>query len=138
MQNLSSSEQGKMAGKVATSWIVFILFCCASVAEARLWPWPEDFADVKGRRLGDRFITEEEGDSLAKQDLCFDCHDGSVLDDRELWDPGLHGHRVDIVPEKPLPQGIPLLQGKLYCGSCHLPAGAGAAADPYCHPWSVR
>ena len=59
MQNLSSSEQGKMVGKVATSWIVFILFCCASVAEARLWPWPEDFADVKGRRLGDRFITPD-------------------------------------------------------------------------------
>jgi predicted CXXCH cytochrome family protein len=112
-----------MAGKVSTSWIVILLFCCASAAEARLWPWPEDFSDVKGRRLGDRFITEEEGDSLAKQDLCFDCHDGSVLDDRELWDPSLHGHRVDVVPEKPLPQGIPLLQGKLYCGSCHLPHG---------------
>jgi predicted CXXCH cytochrome family protein len=112
-----------MAGKVSIGCTIFILLLSASIADARLWPWPEDFAEVKARRLGDRFITEEEGDSLVKQDLCFDCHDGSVLDNRELWDPGLHGHRVDVVPKQALPQGIPLLEGRLYCGSCHLPHG---------------
>ena len=112
-----------MAGKVSIGCTIFILLLAASIADARLWPWPEDFAEVKARRLGDRFITEEEGDSLVKQDLCFDCHDGSVLDNRELWDPGLHGHRVDIVPKQALPQGIPLFEGRLYCGSCHLPHG---------------
>ncbi|MGW8323477.1 MAG: hypothetical protein ACWGSD_18180, partial [Thermodesulfobacteriota bacterium] len=96
-----------MAGKASIGCTIFILLLAASIADARLWPWPEDFAEVKARRLGDRFITEEEGDSLVKQDLCFDCHDGSVLDNRELWDPGLHGHRVDVVPKQALPQGIP-------------------------------
>ena len=103
--------------------ILLGVLLAGSVAQARLWPWPEDFEEVEGRRLGDRFLTEEEGDSLVKQDLCFDCHDGSVRDDRELWDPGRHGHRPGAEPRSALPAGIPLIEGKLYCGSCHLPHG---------------
>ncbi|MEW6441539.1 MAG: cytochrome c3 family protein [bacterium] len=103
--------------------ILLAVLLGASGAEARLWPWPEDFEEVPGRRLGERFITEEEGDSLAKQELCLDCHDGSALDHRELWDPNLHGHREGVTPSEPLPEGIPLVDGRLYCGSCHLPHG---------------
>ena len=93
-----------------TSIGLAILWMCLSATEAhaRLWPWPEDFMEVKGRRLGDRFINEEQGDSLVKQELCLDCHDGSVLDHRELWDSSRYGHRVDVTPGRPLPAGIPL------------------------------
>jgi predicted CXXCH cytochrome family protein len=109
--------------KIPAFWILLVLLLSASATEARLWPWPEDFEEVTGRRLGDRFITEEQGDSLAKQELCLDCHDGSVMDHRKLWDQTLHGHREGIEPKNPLPDGIPTVEGKFYCGSCHLPHG---------------
>lgn len=105
---------------ISISVIALLSWCAGASAQ---WPWPEDFLEQPSKRLGEKFITEELGIALQQEELCMDCHDGSVLDNRDLWNPDRFGHRVGIVPSKPLPQGIPLSDGKLYCGSCHLPHG---------------
>lgn len=63
---------------------------------------------------------------------CLQCHDGLVLDSRELWDPARKHHPVNIKPEGTIPAFFPLDdQGQLTCRSCHSPHGTveEAAAD---------
>ncbi len=55
---------------------------------------------------------------------CLSCHDGLVLDSREVWDPARKHHPVGVVPEKPLPEVFELdAEGKLACTTCHSPHG---------------
>ncbi|MCA9493564.1 MAG: hypothetical protein KC621_26715 [Myxococcales bacterium] len=66
---------------------------------------------------------------------CAQCHDGLVLDGREVWDPRREHHPVDVVPEGDVPAFFPLdEQGRLTCRTCHSPHGvvdeAGDEAAP--------
>lgn len=63
-------------------------------------------------------------------DTCLQCHDGLVLDDREVWQRSLFSHPVDIVPDTEVPAFFPLdEQGQLRCTTCHSPHGAAEAAQ---------
>lgn len=56
--------------------------------------------------------------------MCLSCHDGSMADDRLTFLGFDHfSHPVDKeVPEDfKMPEGFPLKDGKLYCGTCHTP-----------------
>lgn len=62
---------------------------------------------------------------------CFQCHDGLVLDSREVWDPGRKHHPVGIKPERALPEVFKLdAEGKLVCTTCHSPHGVVDASSP--------
>lgn len=55
---------------------------------------------------------------------CLECHDGFVNDDREVWDPDLSHHPVDIEPIEKPPAFFPLDEtGKIVCETCHSPHG---------------
>ncbi|MCK5614256.1 hypothetical protein KAR91_70980, partial [Candidatus Pacearchaeota archaeon] len=72
-------------------------------------------------------MDEQIGAGAAEEDMCYSCHDGFVLDSRNLvWTN--HRHPVDIKPPKKikLPKRndgttiFPLdLKGNVYCGTCH-------------------
>ncbi len=59
--------------------------------------------------------------------MCLSCHDGFVLDSRELWKAGHMGHRVGMYPSAKIT--LPKIDGgavfpmnddgKMYCGTCH-------------------
>lgn len=69
-------------------------------------------ADTEGALDG---VTEE---------TCRQCHDGLVNDDREVWDPAMGHHPVDVVPERELPAFFPLDEGgAMRCITCHSPHG---------------
>lgn len=59
--------------------------------------------------------------------MCFSCHDGFVLDSREIWKDGHMGHPVGMYPSVgitlPEANGEPVFpmndDGKMYCGTCH-------------------
>ncbi|MBI5206916.1 MAG: cytochrome c3 family protein [Candidatus Firestonebacteria bacterium] len=59
----------------------------------------------------------------ADEDICYGCHDGSVLDSRMTIRKHIKTrHPVDIVPSKKIviPSNFPLdKNGKLFCGTCH-------------------
>ncbi len=62
--------------------------------------------------------------TAANRLMCLSCHDGSMADDRLTFLGFNHfSHPVDKkVPENfKMPKGFPLLNGKLYCGTCHTP-----------------
>jgi predicted CXXCH cytochrome family protein len=62
--------------------------------------------------------------------VCETCHDGSVRSSAHVWDPRLHQHPVDRVPQKSIPQPFTVdEEGRLYCGTCHMPHRMGSAAD---------
>lgn len=60
---------------------------------------------------------------LASGALCFHCHDGTIEDDRYVWDPEMGHHPVDIVPLEEIPPFFPLVDGKIACTTCHSPHG---------------
>ena len=63
-------------------------------------------------------------------DTCLQCHDGLVLDDRQVWQTDLAHHPVDVVPDYEVPAFFPLdEQGRLRCTTCHSPHGASTADD---------
>lgn len=63
-------------------------------------------------------------------DSCLQCHDGLVLDSREVWDPARKHHPVGIVPKEKPPEVFKLdAEGKLVCTSCHSPHGVVEAAS---------
>jgi predicted CXXCH cytochrome family protein len=90
--------------------------------------------DFKGRRANpivavEEFPEESSGvqDIASTEGMCLSCHDGFVMDSREIWIGGYRGHRVGMVPSgrisKPELEGsleFPLNEDdKVYCGSCH-------------------
>jgi len=56
--------------------------------------------------------------------MCLSCHDGSMADDRLTFLGLSHfSHPVDeeVPQDFKMPEGFPLKDGKLYCGTCHTP-----------------
>ncbi len=61
---------------------------------------------------------------------CLQCHDGLVLDGREVWDPSRGHHPRNMVPVEPLPAFLPVdAQGRIVCTTCHSPHGVVDPAD---------
>lgn len=63
--------------------------------------------------------------------LCFQCHDGLVVDSREHWDPDRKNHPVDVTPDDlvTIPEDLPLSDdGKIVCLTCHSPHGTPEGA----------
>ena len=66
-------------------------------------------------------------DIASSEPVCFSCHDGFVLESRELWESGKHAHPVGQIPSDKV--SIPIVKGKklfplnedgrMYCGTCH-------------------
>ncbi|MCF6238965.1 MAG: hypothetical protein L3J79_09180, partial [Candidatus Marinimicrobia bacterium] len=57
---------------------------------------------------------------VSNEEMCLSCHDGYVLDSREVFNSANHRGDLDISHLKI--QGLPLGQdGKIYCGTCHTP-----------------
>jgi len=57
---------------------------------------------------------------VSQSDMCYSCHDGSVVDSRRrVWRE--HGHRTGIVPPAGMtvPKALPLVDGKIACRTCH-------------------
>lgn len=90
--------------------------------------------DFKGRRANpitpvEEFPEEPTGvqDVASTSGMCLSCHDGFVMDSREIWEGGFRGHRLGMVPSNRVT--IPELDGspefplndddKVYCGTCH-------------------
>ncbi len=64
--------------------------------------------------------------------VCQSCHDGTLQSSGHVWDDSLQAHPSDTVPHKSIPQPFTLdSDGKMYCGTCHIPhrMGEAAAAD---------
>lgn len=55
---------------------------------------------------------------------CLQCHDGLVLDSREVWDPSRGHHPRNLIPVEPLPAFFPVDdEGRMVCTTCHSPHG---------------
>lgn len=103
------------------------------------WPWPEDFAGPEIAGEGKAFITGAEAGVLAGGPLCLDCHDGSAMDDREVWDPSLFGHLSRSVHAGMIPDVIALQEGRLACISCHVPhAGMPGTGEDARKPYLIQ
>lgn len=73
---------------------------------------------------GNYTVAGEQGDT------CLQCHDGLVLDDRQVWQKDLQHHPVNIVPDGELPAFFPLDDdGRLQCNTCHSPHGTTDADE---------
>lgn len=70
-------------------------------------------------------------DVASTDKMCFSCHDGFVLDSREVWRGKGHSHPVGMKPSSririPTSKGkvvFPMNEdGKMYCGTCHTAHG---------------
>lgn len=57
---------------------------------------------------------------IAREEMCFTCHDGTILDSREFF--GSENHKADMKPVHARVQDLPLdHKGEVYCGTCHTP-----------------
>jgi predicted CXXCH cytochrome family protein len=91
--------------------------------------------DFKGRRATpvtpvEEYPEEPSGvqDGASTSRMCFSCHDGFVMDSRDVWKNGKnHGHRIGMKPSDQI--AVPELGGdpvfpmndddNMYCGTCH-------------------
>jgi hypothetical protein len=96
---------------------------------------PMKIRDFKGRRANPVTPVEEfpqlptgEQDVASSPAMCFSCHDGFVMDSRDMWKGGdYHGHRLGMAPpeDMTIPEfgGSPEFplnaDGNVYCGTCH-------------------
>jgi predicted CXXCH cytochrome family protein len=96
---------------------------------------PAKIRDFKGRRANPVTPVEEfpqlpsgEQDVASSPAMCFSCHDGFVMDSRDMWKDGdYHGHRIGMAPpaDMTVPEfdGSPEFplnaDGNVYCGTCH-------------------
>ena len=70
-------------------------------------------------------------DVVSTERMCFSCHDGFVLDSRNTWKKGSHGHPVGVKPSSKMKiptSGKKIIfplndDGKVYCGTCHTAHG---------------
>ncbi|MDH5631645.1 MAG: hypothetical protein OEZ10_01475 [Gammaproteobacteria bacterium] len=70
-------------------------------------------------------------DSSSTNKMCFSCHDGFVLDSRQVWQGKGHSHPVGVAPPPgmriPTSNGKEVFpmndDGKMYCGTCHTAHG---------------
>lgn len=81
------------------------------------------------RHLRTDLLTLSHHELLASGRACLDCHDGTLLDHRQNWDPDLHHHPVDVVPPRAVPSFFPLDEGRLRCTTCHSPHGTVEVSD---------
>lgn len=66
-------------------------------------------------------------DVVSTQRMCVSCHDGFVLDSRDMWKEGRHNHPVGQQPSEhitiPTSKGKEIFplnkEGRIYCGTCH-------------------
>jgi predicted CXXCH cytochrome family protein len=68
---------------------------------------------------------------VAKKEMCFSCHDGSITDSRNAVFHG-PGHRAGIIPSKnvTVPDTFPLDdEGGLQCATCHTPHAISSSSD---------
>ena len=57
---------------------------------------------------------------IAREQMCYTCHDGTIMDSRETF--GSSNHRAGMDIKHARVQGLPLDQnGDIYCGTCHSP-----------------
>ena len=103
--------------------------------------WLKDFKrkDIKTLIPYDPKPVEVTGkqDIASTEKMCISCHDGFVLDSREQWKKGKHGHPVGMKPSSkikiPTSKGkiiFPLNdEGKVYCGTCHTAHGVSWSED---------
>ncbi len=76
------------------------------------------------RFLRTRLIDADQDEQLADGSMCYQCHDGTILDDRAVWDPDLGHHPIDVVPDGDVPDFFPLSEsGRIVCTTCHSPHG---------------
>ncbi len=75
------------------------------------------------KRMSVLLVDDIEFRLAADEDVCFSCHNGGVLDSRNIIRKYMETrHPVGIVPSKniSIPSNFPLdKNGKLYCGTCH-------------------
>jgi len=63
---------------------------------------------------------------VATQEICFGCHDGTVVDSRKrVWAKDMHKTGVEIPEEMKVPDILPLKNGKIVCKTCHTAHGTG-------------
>ena len=66
----------------------------------------------------------------ADGEACLQCHDGLVLDSREVWDSARGHHPRNVVPVQALPAFFPLDdEGRIVCDTCHSPHGVVDAGE---------
>ena len=65
---------------------------------------------------------------VASPRMCYSCHNGSVVDSRDMFGKGYNHPTIHDKKRKgsmergdDVPDGFPLIDGRLYCGSCHTP-----------------
>jgi predicted CXXCH cytochrome family protein len=95
---------------------------------------PMKIRDFKGRRANpivavEEFPEEPSGvqDIASTEGMCLSCHDGFVMDSREMWIGGYRGHRLGMAPSNKIEiselGGEPDFKlnedGNVYCGTCH-------------------
>jgi predicted CXXCH cytochrome family protein len=79
---------------------------------------------VDTRWLREPLVVAERSVAAEAGAACLQCHDGFVQESRQVWDPDLHQHPVDMVPERELPGFFPLGDdGAMRCATCHSPHG---------------
>src|SRR5210317_2585383 len=66
---------------------------------------PAKIRDFKGRRANPVTPVEEfpelpsgTQDVASSPAMCFSCHDGYVMDSRQMWTDGYRGHRIGMAP----------------------------------------
>lgn len=68
--------------------------------------------------------------AVSRPEMCLSCHDGSVGDSRRLvWQE--HGHRtgVELPASMKAPHGLPLVNGRISCRTCHSAHASGQSGD---------
>lgn len=80
----------------------------------------EPFASGRATALRDAPVAKPGEPVVSQSEMCLSCHDGSVGDSRwRVWEK--HGHRTGITPPgvMPVPDALPLVEGKIACRTCH-------------------
>lgn len=68
--------------------------------------------------------------AAGEEQLCRQCHDGVVNDDRRVWDPALRHHPCNVIPDREVPAFFPTDEdGAIRCGTCHSPHGTSDLAE---------
>ena len=88
--------------------------------------WIEPFSAGIGSRLMDAPLSTEAQPAASRDEACLSCHDGSVVDSRRrVWRD--HGHLTGMKPPESMriPPGLPLVNGRIACRTCHSAHRAG-------------